>query len=305
MNRSRRQFLKDAARLAAVVGLGPGWVPRFAQALEDLSTGRAPVVWLQGQSCSGCSVSFLNTEDPGPAGLLTRYLSLYFHQTLSAATGEAALSALERAVDAGGYVLVVEGAVPLGVPDACTLGEEPFAELLVRAARGAQAVISVGTCASYGGIPAAPPNLTGAAPVSDALSRAGVSRPLVNLPGCPAHPAWVVGNLVHLLKAGVPELDDVGRPKRTYGQLLHDQCPHFAQYEREQFAEKLGDDGCLFKVGCQGVITSSDCSWRGWNGGGSWCVQARAPCVGCARPEFARNPAFPFYRLNEDHPRTG
>ena len=299
MTMDRRTFLKDAAFLVAGMGLSPLLKPRFAAALEDLASGRAPVLWLQGQSCSGCSVSLLNSESPGPADLLTRYLSLYFHQTLSAGTGEAALTAVQTAIRAGGYVLVVEGAVPLGMSHACVMGEEPFGDLLARAARNARAVVAVGSCASFGGIPAAPPNLTGAASVAESLKAKGVSKPLVNLPGCPPHPAWMVGNLVYLLKLGVPEMDEHLRPLRTYGRLLHDGCPHFAQYEREDFAERPGEQGCLFKLGCQGVVTPSDCSFRGWNGGVNWCVRARAPCIGCARHDFAHNPDYHFYRLTE------
>lgn len=299
MAMDRRTFLKDAGLLLAGLGLGPALRPQFAQALEELAAGRAPVLWLQGQSCSGCSVSLLNSERPGPAELLTRYLSLYFHQTLSAATGDAAREALERAIEAGGYLLVTEGSVPLAVPEACLVGHEPYGRLLERAARRAKAVLSVGTCACFGGIPAAPPNRTGAAPTAQALARAGISVPLVHLPGCPPHPAWMVGNVVHLLRVGMPALDEHLRPVRTYGQLLHDQCPHFAEYGRQEFATALGGPGCQFKLGCQGVITHADCSHRGWNGGVNWCVRARAPCVGCARPDFARDPAYAFYRLNE------
>jgi len=299
MGIDRRTFLKDAGLLLGSLGLAGSWAPRVAEALEELATGRAPVLWLQGQSCSGCSVSLLNSESPGPADLITRYLSLYFHQTLSAVTGKTALAAVERALEGGGHVLVTEGAVPLAVPEACVVGDEPYEQLLLRAARQARAVVCVGSCASFGGIPAAPPNLTGAAPTAEALTRAGVKVPVVNIPGCPPHPAWMVGNIVHLLKVGVPPLDEHQRPVRTFGRLLHDQCPHFADYEREHFATRLGDAGCLFKLGCQGVVTHADCSHRGWNGGVNWCVRSRAPCVGCARPGFARDPGYPFYRLNE------
>ena len=300
MAMDRRTFLKDAALLLAGMGLGPLYQPRFAEALQDLASGRAPVLWLQGQSCSGCSVSLLNSESPNPADLLTRYLSLYFHQTLSAATGSVAHEALETAIRAGGYVLIAEGTVPRGMAEACRIADEPYEQLFLRAARNAKAVVAVGACASFGGTPAARPNLTGAASARQTLQAARVSTPLVNLPGCPPHPAWMVGNLVYLLKVGVPEVDEHRRPLRTYGRLLHDQCPHFASYERQEFASALGDEGCLFKLGCQGVVTHSDCSHRGWNGGVNWCVRSRAPCVGCSRHDFAADPDYHFYRLNEE-----
>ncbi len=299
MAMDRRTFLKDATALVAGLGLSGALRPRFALALEEMATGRAPLLWLQGQSCSGCSVSLLNSESPGPADLLTRYLSLYFHQTLSAATGEGARGAVDRAVQEGGYILVVEGSTPLGMPEACVIGEETFENLLGRTARRAKAVVAVGSCSAFGGIPAAEANPTGAASTREALQKLGVTTPVINLSGCPPHPAWMVGNLVYLLKVGMPPLDEHARPLRTYGQLLHDQCPHFAKYERKEFAQAPGDDGCLFKVGCQGVVTHADCSMRGWNGGDAWCIGAKAPCVGCARPAFARAKNYPFYRLNE------
>ena len=301
MKITRRTFLKDAGLLVAAMGLEPALLPKMADALEEMAYGRAPILWLQGLSCSGCSVSLLNSESPGPADLLTRYLSLYFHQTLSAATGPSAVAAVEKAIAKGGYILVVEGAVPLGIKEACKFADENFADQLVRAARSAQAIVCTGTCSAYGGVPAAPPNLTGATGVSIALNKAGLSRPLINLPGCPAHPAWIVGTLMQVLKVGLPELDALQRPTHFYGHLLHEQCPLFALYQKKHFAENLGEDGCLFKMGCQGVITQADCSLRGWNGGVNWCIRGRSNCIGCARPEFALDPQFPFFRLNEDN----
>ncbi len=299
MRMDRRTFLKDAAVLAAGMGLAPGWIPRVARALERAARERPAVLWLQGQSCSGCSVSLLNTERPGPAELLTRYVSLWFHSTLSAATGPVARGVVEKAVAAGGYVLVVEGAVPGRMPRACTVHGRPFEQVLAEAARPARAVLAVGTCASFGGIPAAGANPTGAVAVAEALGRAGVSRRPIRIPGCPCHPYWLVGTVLHVASGASLDLDEHGRPRAFFGRLLHDQCPRFADYERERFAEKPGDAGCLFHLGCQGVLTEADCSWRGWNGGVNWCVRAGAPCVGCARPGFARDPEYPFYQFRE------
>ncbi|WP_461393404.1 hydrogenase small subunit [Deferrisoma sp.] len=299
MAMTRREFLRDAGILASALGLGASAVPGVARALERLAAERPALLWLQAQSCSGCSVSLLNADRPGPAELVTRYFALRFHPTLSAATGPTALEALAKAIDAGGYLLAVEGAVPAGMPDACTVGEEPLAEVLDRAARRATAVVAVGTCASFGGIPAAPPNPTGAVPVRAFLKDRGVSSTVVNVPGCPAHPDWIVGTAVLALRPAGLRLDDEARPLAFFARPVHDQCPHFAQYERQEFARAPGEDGCLFQLGCQGVLTHSDCPWRGWNAGVNWCVRGRAPCTGCARPGFAQNPAYPFFRLNE------
>jgi len=300
MKIDRRTFLKDAGILVAGLGLGSGFLPKFADALESMASGRAPIIWLQGQACSGCSVSLLNADMPGPVDLITRYLSLYFHPTLSAATGNSARTALESALNTKGYILAIEGSIPLGLPEACVVGEENFSELFYRAAKNAASIISVGTCASFGGVPAAPPNLSGAVGAGEALERNNIVKPVINLPGCPAHPAWIVGNIVRVLSAGIPDLDERNRPRMNYGSLLHEQCPYFARYQAQKFAKAPGEDGCLFKLGCQGVVTHADCSLRGWNSGVNWCIKGRAVCAGCARPEFASDPSFPFYRLNEE-----
>jgi len=298
-NPTRRDFLKTAAAMAALLGLGPGLVPKVAQAMEELVSGLAPVLWLQGQSCSGCSVSFLNSEAPGPAAILTGYLSLLFHSTLSATTGEACLKIINRAAGSGGHFLVVEGAMPAGMPRACLMGHQPVTEQVLRAAEKAKAVVAVGSCAAVGGIPAAENNPTGAVSVPEFLKRNKLEVPVISLPGCPAHPDWTVGTIIHALKFGLPELDELGRPKVFYGRLVHEQCPRFADYERKYFAKSFTDPGCLFKLGCLGPVTKADCTLRKWNGGTNTCIMAGAPCIGCAAETFARSAAVPFYRRRE------
>jgi hydrogenase small subunit len=296
----RRGFLKMAVALAASLSWPTTSVGAVAEALQSIVEGAQPVVWLQGQSCSGCSVSFLNSAYPDVARVITRYISVQYHQTLSAATGDVALGALNRSIEAGGYLLVVEGGVPVAMPEACRVGEEPFTEQLVRAAQGAAAVVALGTCASFGGIPAAPPNPSGSVSVRDHLTRSGVKTAVVSLPGCPTHPDWLVGTIVEYVRSGVPELTPTGCPTAFYGSNIHAHCPQFYNYDAGKFATTFGEDGCLFKLGCMGIRTEADCSMRRWNNKTNWCVEAGAPCIGCARPEFAQRQDFPFYRITEN-----
>jgi hydrogenase small subunit len=292
---TRRQFLAWGAKLAALMGLETSAIPKVVEALEDLTSGEAPLLWLQGLSCSGCSVSLLNSEAPDPTEIITGYVSLVFHSTLSAATGEVAVDVINRTIEHGGYYLAVEGAIPAGMPRACMLGEEPITNQVLRAARNAKAVISVGACASFGGIPAAENNPTGALSVPTFLTDENVATPVIRVPGCPAHPDWIVGTLVHVLKFGLPELDALQRPTMFYGRMVHDQCPRFSDYERERFAKAFSDDGCLFKLGCLGPVTHADCALRFWNGRTNYCIKAGAPCIGCASEDFALRRSFPFY----------
>lgn len=293
---SRRELLKYSAKLAAAMGLGALAVPGLADALTELATGQMPVLWLQAQSCSGCSVTLLNSEQPGPAEILLNYVSLRFHQTLSAATGSTCLDVVNRTIEQGGYLLVVEGTVPTRMPAACTVGDQPISRQILKAAGRAKAVIAQGTCAAYGGIPAAEGNPTGAIGVADWLKSQKAAVPVICLPGCPPHPDWLVGTLAHVLRFGIPALDGQGRPKMFYSRLLHEQCPRFADYERENFAKEFSQDGCLFKLGCMGPNTHADCTQRLWNGGTNSCIRAGAPCIGCAGRDFAARAEFSFYR---------
>ena len=292
-------MLKTGSQLAALMGLGVSAIPKLAKAVEQLIGGNAPVIWLQGQSCTGCSVSLLNAQSPSAAKLLTQYISLKFHSNLSTATGQQCMDILEAFVNGGDYILVVEGTVPVGMPEACEIGGQPLAKLLPRVAGRAKAVLAVGTCAAFGGIPAAEPAPTGARSVPDFLKDNAIAVPVISLPGCPAHPDWIVGTITHLLKFGIPALDAKGRPKMFYSKLIHDQCTRFADYERQQFAKSFSDDGCLFKLGCLGTITQGDCTLRQWNSGTNSCIRSGAPCIGCTTEQFALQGSLPFYRKSE------
>lgn len=291
---NRRSFLQFSAKLGAVMGLGACAIPRLAAAFEEMARGQAPVLWLQGQSCSGCSVSLLDCEAITPANLLMKYINLGFHQTLSSATGHQAVATVNEMITRGGYVLIVEGSVPAGMPQACRFGEEDYGTQLIRAARRAKAVLALGSCSAFGGIPAAENNPTGAICTPAYLKTQGIDVPTVLIPGCPPHPDWIVGTVAHLLKFGIPPLDARGRPLAFFSKSLHDQCPRFADYERERFARTFGEEGCLFKLGCLGPITRTDCNVRYWNGGINSCIRAGAPCIGCGGEEFAARAGMPF-----------
>ncbi|MBU1168079.1 MAG: hydrogenase small subunit [Proteobacteria bacterium] len=299
---TRRDFLKISSRLAVLLGLGSTAVADLAQGLESLVAGQIPVAWIQAQSCSGCSVSFLNSTNPGPVDLLTRYISLVFHNTLSTATGDMFMNVVEKNIHTDNFLLVVEGSIPSLMPKACMMGGKPVEDIILTAARNAKAVIAIGTCASFGGIPSAENNPTGALSVSELLKRKNIDKPVINIPGCPSHPDWIVGTLVHVLKFGMPERDSMLRPKMFFSRLNHDNCPRYSDYEREKYAEKFSDNGCLFKLGCLGVRNYSDCSMRLWNSGINSCLRAGAPCIGCASDFFAKKKDFPFYRKNEGEP---
>ncbi len=167
---SRRDFLGFCATLAAAYALPASSVGAIVAALEKAP--RTAVIWLSFQECTGCTESLTRSHTPSIEGLILEQLSLDYHHTLQAASGEPAERARAESMraNAGKYLLVVDGSVPLGNPGYSTIAGVSNVDMLMETAKGAAAVIAVGTCAAYGGLPAAQPNPTGAVPVSHPLA---------------------------------------------------------------------------------------------------------------------------------------
>lgn len=297
---NRRQLLKMAAAFGACFGLS-GFPEEIQAALKQVSPESVPkIIYLQGLSCTGCSVSLLQASNPSPLALITDYSQLAFHADLSATSGKQALQVINDFIDgkAGPYFLAVEGAVPAAMPEACMIGDKSYAKYLELAAKTAVGVVAIGTCAAFGGIPAAEGNLTGAVSVPDFYKSKQLSPLLITIPGCPVHPDWLWHTITNLIKVGLPELNEQGSPKLFFNRKLHESCPRYHDFQEQIFAKKIGEKGCLFKIGCMGPETLSDCPTRWWNSGRTWCVDVNAPCIGCASPLFAKSRDFPFYRIS-------
>jgi len=277
-------------------------------------TKNHPVIWLQGAGCTGCSVSVLNAVSPRIQNLLLdelvpgQQLNLLFHATIMAGQGEPAIEVLRDSEKnrKSGYILIVEGAIPTAEGGAYgSIGEKDGKHLTIQQSvedlgKNALLTIALGTCACYGGIPAAKPNPTLCKGVKTLFNEKGIETPVVNIPGCPMHPDWFVGTISVILFSGSEalELDQLGRPKLFFGQLIHENCPRRADFDKGKFAEKLGDPGCLYKLGCKGHYTSADCPLRQWNNGVSWCVKAGSPCLGCVEPEFPDGTSPMYEKIN-------
>jgi hydrogenase small subunit len=285
---SRRRFLEYCAGLGSLLALPPESAAAIAAALEKAR--RPSVIWLSFQECTGCTESLTRSHAPTLESLIFDTLSLDYHHTLQAASGAAAEDARDQAMRAhqGEFLLVVDGSIPLGNPGYSTIAGKSNAATLEEAASGAAAIIAVGSCAAFGGLPMAAPNPTGAAPVSQLVK----GKPVLNVPGCPPIPVVISGVLAHFLTFGrLPELDALGRPKAFYGDTIHDRCYRRSFYDRGEFAETFDDEGarkgwCLFKLGCKGPTTHNACATLKWNQGVSFPIQSGHGCIGCSEPRF-------------------
>jgi hydrogenase small subunit len=282
---NRRDFLKYCAATAAVLGLSEfEFATKVAQAMQAASKKPA-VLWLEGQDCAGCTISFTGILNPPATKIILDKISLRYHETAMAAAGHLAEKVYHDTVKEGGYVLVVEGSVPSADERFCMVGGRPFKKILEEAAKKAGAIIAVGACATYGGIPAASPSK------GIGLDKALPGKTVINLPTCPVHPDHLAGTILYFLTTGkVPELDNIGRPLIYFGESIHDNCRRRAHFDEDRFLEDWNDptqkEWCLAKKGCKGPLTNSDCSIRRWNDGINFCIDCGAGCMGCAQPEY-------------------
>jgi hydrogenase small subunit len=290
---TRRTFLKYCSTLASLMALPPAAGRAMAEAVAAAVAGgkRPSVIWLPFQECTGCTESTTRSHSPTIEGMIFDMISLDYHETLMAAAGHQAEEALHKAMrdNAGKYLLIVDGSVATGLGGAysCIAGRSNL-EALQEAAAGAAAIIAVGTCAAFGGLPHARPNPTGAAAVSDIIQ----DKPVVNIPGCPPIPVVITGVLAHYLTFGsLPELDKLGRPRAFYGETIHDRCYRRPFYDQGKFAKSFDDAGarngwCLFELGCKGPVTYNACATVKWNDSTSFPIESGHGCLGCSEPDF-------------------
>ncbi|MCL6415146.1 hydrogenase small subunit [Aestuariirhabdus sp. Z084] len=283
---TRRTFMTFCTGMAATLGLPGGAAIQLAHAVAQQR--RPSVIWLSGQECTGCTESLLRSTHPTLETLILDQISLDYSEALCAAAGHQAEAAKHSAMKEnwGKYLLVVEGSIPTkdgGIY--CKIAGKTILEHVQEAAEGAAAIVAIGSCASWGGVPSAGPNPTGATPVHEVLP----DKTIINIPGCPPNPYNFLSTVMQYLTYGtLPELDDLNRPKFAYGRLIHENCERRAHFDAGRFATEFGDEGhragwCLYKLGCKGPETYANCPSIEFGdvGGGAWPVGVGAPCFGC------------------------
>lgn len=288
---TRRDFMKWASAACAMLMLPPAFTPSILKAAELMN--RVPIIWIELQDCAGNSEAILRSDAPTIDELILETISLEFNETLMAAAGHAADAHLDEAMETfkGKYLCVVEGSIPLGMNGQYgTIGAhaETFEEHLKRVSENCAAIVAVGTCATFGGVPAAAPNPTNAVGVQDVIK----NKQIINIPACPANPANITGTILHYVLTGqAPELDHLNRPKFAFGYRIHDNCERRAHFDAGEFVEDWGDKGaennfCLYKMGCKGPMTFNNCSIVKYNSGTNWPIGAGHGCIGCSEPQF-------------------
>ena len=305
---SRRDFIKMAA-VTSVAYVLSKYKLDIIEVLAQ-SGDYVHICWLNGAACTGCSVSLAQAADPDLLEVLMSITTFTsglpialpdWMYVVHPASGSLAVDLIKDWVNHDGIgpkILVVEGAMQN--QGYCETGGRDFRDWVLETADAADYIVAFGSCSSFGGIPHAKGNPTGAKGVQDFLievGRSDLGSKVINLPRCPGHPDSLILTLASLLTGVVPELDKYNRPKAFYGKNIHDeQCPYRGFYDRGIFADfGQSETGCRFKIGCKGPVTWADCPSIKWNDKTSFCIEVGAPCIGCSEPDWPDGDYAPFF----------
>lgn len=265
----------------------------------------ANVLWLQGGACSGNTMSFLNAEEPTVVDLVTDFgINILWHPSLGLEIGEQVTHLLNDIIQGRIQcdILVYEGSIIKGAHGTGTMNffcDRPMKDWVKELSEVASYVVAIGDCATWGGIPAVEPNPSESTGMqflrkdkggflgANYVSRGGL--PVINIPGCPAHPDWITQILVAISTGRIGDvlIDEYHRPKTFFTDFTQTGCTNVVN-----FANKIDGgfgkrgNGCLFyEVGCRGPMTRSSCNRILWNRQSSK-TRANHPCLGCTEPGF-------------------
>ncbi|CAM3676829.1 hydrogenase small subunit [Mesobacillus zeae] len=257
-----------------------------ADRLKGDCNERLPVIWVSALECTGCKEALIRSAEPTASELLLDFISLEYSELFSVASGDRIESHKQTIFEKykGKYVLVIEGSVP-GNSEFLMIAGKSVRDEIQEAAMHAKAVIAVGSCSAWGGLPAASPNPTDSEDISALIPEV---VPLALVPGCPPVPEAITGTLLYIHFHGeLPELDKKLRPKMFYNTTVHMACHRKPFFDQKLFAESFDDEGakkgyCLFKLGCKGPTAFNACESLGIDR----CIQAGIPCMACSEKGF-------------------
>ena len=287
---SRRDFLKLVVEGAILGNFYQLISPPLAQAVAAGEINKLPVVMIETSTCTGDTISLLNIWTPTFSDVLTNITDWRYDWTMMQAQGDVVNEVLLETYEKmpNEYIMIVQGSIiqrDNGHYNHVAYENGKLVtglEIVRRIGLKAKYVVAIGSCATFGGPAAGYPNPTQSTGVQNILPE----RRVINVSGCPAHPDWTMGTLLHLALYGEPELDKFGRPKLFYGETIHNRCPRRADYDKGIFATEIGQKECLYRVGCKGPVSYADCPIRRWNDRINWPVGCNTPCIGCTEPGY-------------------
>ncbi len=245
------------------------------------------LLWLQSISCNGNAHSFFN--HPNFFSILSNF-ELIHHPFLETKYDFEALLSMKLECD----ILLLEGSFR---EKGFFKGEVEVSTLIEYYASRAKHVVTVGTCATFGGLfkEADPQNISGFCfDKEEKTTRyTTYASKLISLPGCPINPRWLSYVLLMISKEKKIPLDEFLRPQELYGVTVHQGCIRNEYFEWKIDTKGFGvKEGCLFyELGCQAPYTHGSCNKILWHDVSSKTISG-TPCFGCTEPTFPKTTMF-------------
>lgn len=243
------------------------------------------LLWLSALSCYGNVHSFLNYE------YIEQFLKDFefiYHPSIESKYTLKDIVTQDIECD----VLLIEGTLE----DDLLKADVKISDIIFNYGKKAKKIITVGTCASFGGIF-----------LNNDQKRYGLhyrnkeehdrydslKNKTINISGCPIHPNILVNTLYSIKKEYQVKLDHYARPKEFYAFTTHNGCLRNEYFEYKIDNHQFGNiEGCMFyEHGCQGTFTNSSCNKILWNEVNSK-TRSGSPCFGCTEADFPKENLF-------------
>lgn len=249
-----------------------------------MKSHKPTIVWYQAVTCNGNTHSLLSANS-SRLELFLNSFDLIYHPSLTIDTTLDDILKLKN-ID----FLLVEGAITSD-EKYYSINQSSTKNILEKLSQKAKYIISVGSCASYGGVHKKfeqNNDILGVEEIIDTKKYKNLKHEIVNLTGCPVHPEWILQTVFSLNSFGKISLDYEKRPTELYSNLAHHGCTRNEYFEWKVEGDFGQKEGCLFyDQGCRGPMTHSSCNKILWNDVSSK-TRAGMPCIGCTEKDFPR-----------------
>jgi hydrogenase small subunit len=247
---------------------------------------KTKLLWLSMIACNGNAHSFLNYNE---LDVFLDNFEFIYHPIID--SDYILQDIIDKDIDCD--ILILEGAIS---PE-YKKSDEPVINIINKYASKVKKIVTVGTCATFGGIfkESGYSYTTGFHFSKDKPTFLfnSLKDKTISISGCPIHPQTLADTLYSIKNNIDLMLDEYCRPKEYFGYTIHNGCTRNEYFEYKIDNHKFGNkEGCMFyDHGCAAPYTNGSCNKILWNDVNSKTRNGE-PCHGCTDPSFPKDNFF-------------
>ena len=244
------------------------------------------LLWLTSISCNGNTHSFLNYTE---LEHFINHFEFIYHPIIDSKYNLEDIITKDLQCD----ILLLEGCISPEFKKA----NEPIINIINKYATKSKKIVTVGTCATFGGIfkDSGYSYTTGLHfdKEKPTFLFSSLKEKTISISGCPIHPQTLANTLYSIKDELEIKLDKFLRPKEYFAYTIHNGCTRNEYFEYKIDNHKFGKkEGCMFyDHGCAAPYTQGSCNKILWNEVNSKTRNGE-PCHGCTNPDFPTNNFF-------------